>query len=72
MTKKITQWGIIGALVAALGWDIFVATNPISGDTISEVILNFSRDNPTVIAAVFFLAGHLFWGQKVKDNAKNQ
>ena len=41
MTKKITMAIIIFTAVLWIGWDVYVATNNVVGDTESEVIWNW-------------------------------
>lgn len=53
-----------------IGWDIYVATNQIPGDTISEIVLHWTRRYPTVILLIGYLMGHLLWPQYVKDDPK--
>lgn len=67
--KKLTtrHWTIILLLASAavlIGWDIFVAANPQPGDTISEIVLDWSRRVSLVPAAFGVLMGHLFWPRK--------
>ena len=47
--------------VALIGWDIYVATNTLEGDTISEIMLLFAQKR--MIVPMFFgvLMGHWFW-----------
>jgi hypothetical protein len=63
-----TRWVTIGSLAATLvfliGWDIYVATNAIHGDTISELVLSFSRRVLILPTAVGIIAGHMLWPSK--------
>jgi hypothetical protein len=65
-TKRITSGILIAVTIGLIVWDIFMATNPIQGDTISEIVLNFAFSNPSIPFAFGCLMGHLFWPQLVK------
>lgn len=66
-------WRIVTLIVMAvcavtlIVWDILVASNRVSGDTISEVVLAFVRQYPIAGFALFFtlgvVVGHLLWPQ---------
>jgi len=58
---KITLGVIIVCTSVLIGWDIVVATNDESGDTISELMLAASYRYPGLGLAWGGLAGHLFW-----------
>jgi hypothetical protein len=49
------------ALAGLIGWDLYVATNMVKGDTISEVVLGWSRKVWTLPLIVGIACGHLFW-----------
>jgi len=63
-TRTITLWAMLGATVAILGYDVVVATNDVTGDTISEI----SRDLASAWFSLPFawgvVVGHLFWPAK--------
>jgi hypothetical protein len=61
--RRFTSWSIVAATAALIGWDIVVATNNETGDTISEVLLDASRKRPIIAAALGIVIGHLFWPQ---------
>jgi hypothetical protein len=65
-SKKVTISILITVAVLLIGWDIYVAISPPSGDTISEVILGFSRKHPVVGFAFGVLMGHLLWPQRIE------
>jgi hypothetical protein len=54
---------IIMVLVSAIlvGWDLFVATNKVKGDTISEILQQIGQSHPFVPFAFGVLLGHFFW-----------
>jgi hypothetical protein len=58
---------LIGVVVLLIAWDIYVYTSPDTRDTISEVVLGFSRDHPVVGVVFGILLGHLLWPQRVKS-----
>jgi hypothetical protein len=62
-TKYITTGIMVAAIVVLVIWDIYVATNPIPGDTISEITLNFARHHPVIPLIIGIIVGHLFWSQ---------
>lgn len=59
--KTITMWGIIVAVVALLGLEIWSLCNDTEDDTISEVIQGKSRDWLFIPFLFGFLMGHWFW-----------
>ena len=66
-TRQITQWLLMAFIVIALIWDIIMATNSTTGDTISEVVVSFlGKFTVPIIAAIFYILGHLTWPQYVK------
>jgi hypothetical protein len=58
--KYITQVIMVLGIAVWIGWDLIVATNKTSGDTISEITLVLSQLTPVLPFAVGFLCGHLF------------
>lgn len=64
MSKKITIGILIACAAILIGWDIYVAANSSSGDTISEITLGFAQKHPVVPFALGVIMGHLFWPQK--------
>ena len=61
MTKKTTIIFIVAATAALVIWDFVVAGNKVEGDTISEVIWDWSRQTPMIPFVVGFVCGHLFF-----------
>ena len=51
---------VVGAITLAL-WDVFAAAQPVSGDTISEVVWAVSAKHPIIPFALGVVMGHLFW-----------
>lgn len=72
MTEKttiiltLTVLGIAAAIL--IGYDFVVAYDKTPGNTISEIVLDFSLKHPIVpfvLGAIMgILAGHLFWPQR--------
>lgn len=62
-TKKITRGVLVACICVCVAWDVFVAWNPIPGDTISEMTLAFVSQNPSVPFLIGYIMGHLFWPQ---------
>jgi hypothetical protein len=60
---RITTLLIFAAIVLLGGWDIYVASNNVPGDTISEVILAASLNRPVIPFVSGVVCGHLFWPQ---------
>lgn len=48
-TWLVTIILLLTGTIIWVGWDIVVATNNIQGDTISEIILYYTRRYPTII-----------------------
>lgn len=62
MSRKMTTLFIIAiGAVVWIGWDIIVAINDTPGDTISEIVLEFSIKWWILPWAFGVLIGHLFW-----------
>ena len=59
--RKLTIILILVAIVTLGGWDIYVASNEASGDTISEIILEASLRRPIIPFVFGIVCGHLFW-----------
>lgn len=59
--KRVTVGLLIAVIAALIGWDIYVASNGVRGDTISEITLAFSRKVITLPLALGVVVGHLLW-----------
>jgi len=62
-TKTITIIVVLVAIAVVIAWDIFAVSNPIPGDTVSEMTFNAAKANPIIPFALGVVCGHLFWGQ---------
>jgi hypothetical protein len=66
----ITMYLMLAALVGLIVWDVVVATNKDRGDTISEITLAASVQQPHsgfIVGLAFgILVGHLWWPQVIK------
>jgi len=65
MNHNTANIGIVVALILAIaGWDVYslLTSNP----TLSNTILEWSRQWPIVSFLFGVLFGHLFWGQSSK------
>ena len=60
--KKVTITILLVTAAILIGWDIYVAANKDSGDTISEIMLWVSS-RPVIPFAFGVVMGHLFWPQ---------
>ena len=61
LTRRITI-GLLGvALTSLVGWDIYVAANDVSGDTISEIVSAAAREFWTIPVAIGVVCGHWLW-----------
>lgn len=69
MARRITTVLLLVTIAVLVGWDIYVAANEHSGDTISEIVLAVSLKRPAIPFAVGFVCGHLFWPQSKDDGA---
>lgn len=69
-TKHITLLVMGVAAVGLVVWDIIVASNRTSGDTISELTLGFAQRYPVAVFSIGLtlgvILGHLFWPQYPK------
>jgi hypothetical protein len=63
-TARVTWALIIVAATVLITWDVKVALNDVSGDTISELLLEMAYRNPVLPFAFGVLMGHLFWPQE--------
>jgi hypothetical protein len=61
MNKKLTAKILIATAAALAAYDIYVASTPEEGDTISEVLNGAARKRPVVAFGLGLIAGHLFW-----------
>jgi len=61
MTKTVTILVCVGTAAGLIAWDLYVGTNNIKGDTISEVIWSVASQHPLVPFLCGLVAGHLFW-----------
>ena len=61
LTRRVTIGLLAGTLALLIGWDVYVATNEVGGDTISEITLGWSRRVWTMPLGVGVVCGHLFW-----------
>lgn len=65
-TKTITISVMLLGIIAWIGWDIYVATNSIRGDTISEITLGVSYSWSIIPFMGGVLVGHLWWPSTVR------
>ena len=61
MNKRLTAKILVVTAAALAAYDIYVASTPEPGDTISEVINGAARKRPVVAFGLGVIAGHLFW-----------
>ena len=61
MTKTVTIAICVGTTIALVAWDLYVGTNSITGDTISEVFWSVASQHPVVPFLFGLVMGHLFW-----------
>jgi len=59
-TTLITSIVMVVATVGLIAWDVIVAVNPVSGDTISEITLNLAGQFVLLPVAWGTLMGHFF------------
>jgi hypothetical protein len=55
-----------------IGWDIYVATTPVEGDTISELIHEWGTKYWFVLVTIGVFIGHFLWPLRIKDVQENQ
>lgn len=63
MTRKITIGLLLVVAVLLIVWDVYVANNTPTGDTISEITLLAASKHPVIPFAFGVICGHLFWPQ---------
>lgn len=63
MSRRLTIAILVMTAVVLIVWDIYVAVNGVSGDTISEVVLSFAQKHPVIPFVFGVVMGHLFWPQ---------
>lgn len=66
MNPKITRFILLVVVIALIVFDIFVAADSTTGNTISEVTLSIARKHPVLPFCIGIVCGHLFWPQKDK------
>jgi len=52
---------MLGVVVGLVGWDVYVASNKVDGDTISEIIQGLAFKHTVPATAWGVIAGHFFW-----------
>jgi hypothetical protein len=60
-TVTLTSYVMLGAAALLIAYDVYVAVNDTSGDTISEIITKHSLRRPIIPFAFGVLIGHWFW-----------
>jgi hypothetical protein len=64
MTWRAATAGILVAFaVGLIAWDTLVAIKAGNSATISQVLYQFSKQEPIVCVALGIVVGHLFWPQ---------
>lgn len=61
MKTVVTKVIMALALVAVIGWDLYVFLTPPDGDTISELLATWAPKWPSLPFAAGVVVGHLFW-----------
>jgi hypothetical protein len=69
--RKITILLVLASIVILGGWDIVVAANSQSGDTISEIVLEASLRRPIIPFLAGVVSGHLWWSQPSGKRSKD-
>lgn len=64
-TKTATIVVIIVTTVLVVAWDIYVAVEPTPRDTISKVLLDATRQHPSMAIMIGILLGHLMWPMQI-------
>jgi len=66
--KKWTRRGLVAAVLIVGVWDLFVVwvSGLGSGATVSKVTGLAAVDAPAIVFVVGFIAGHIFWPQRLK------
>lgn len=61
MPRKYVKWTILGIIGAILLWDLMLATDVVSRNTISEIITDYARQYFIIPGAFGLVLGHWFW-----------
>lgn len=69
-TSYKTIWVLIVFTAILLAWDIYAFNVAPADGTISKVMMNAAREHPIVPFVIGVIMGHLFWGQKIKSETK--
>ena len=64
LLKRITRIGILGTVVAWIGWDLLAFNVGGLPASISDVVKSWGCEYPQAVAGVGFVLGHLLWPQK--------
>lgn len=70
MSKKITALIMVIATALLIGWDIYVASNDVKGDTISEIIMVLGYNWRILPLSFGVLMGHFFWNVEKRRYGK--
>ena len=60
MKPKHVFFACLGIIAAVLAWDVFLYTDNVAGNSISQVIWDWSRAAPILPAMIGFVVGFLF------------
>ncbi len=67
ITKLVTITVMFACAAALIVWDVFVATNKVAGDTISDTTIGFASRYPIAVVglglAAGIILGNLLWPQ---------
>lgn len=61
LTKLFVIIALLVPVISYIIWDIFLATNAVKGDTISEVVLFYAKRSLFLPTTLGVLLGHFFW-----------
>jgi NAD kinase len=64
--KKLTIAFMIIITAIIIVFDIYVAVVGGDGDTISAVLLTYSKEYPVISFAIGFICGHIFWPNQLE------
>lgn len=66
LVVKGAVWLLAIAFIVAGLADLYSGLHGIKGQTVSEIILEFSQRYPMAVFAVGMLTGHLIWPQRTR------
>jgi hypothetical protein len=61
ITRLITIFILLGIVAGLISYDIYLASNNVRGDTISEIVAHYAKRSIFIPLALGILIGHFLW-----------